>query len=209
MARYTGPVCRLCRREGSKLFLKGERCYSSACAMERRPVPPGQHGKNARGGGSDYKRQLREKQKVRTFYGCNEQGFVQIFKRATKQEGMTGSVMLRMLETRLDNIIYRLGFGFSRAQSRQLVTHGHIKVNNSCVTKPGYQVTVGDVVELSDKMKANLLVKSSVESAVARNIPEWLELDRDGYKGTVKALPSREQMPMEFQEQQIVELYNK
>lgn len=209
MARYTGPVCRLCRREGSKLFLKGERCYSSACAMERRPVAPGMHGKNVRGGGSDYRRQLREKQKVRTFYGCNEQGFVQIFKRATKEEGMTGTVMLRMLETRLDNIVYRLGFGFSRAQSRQIVSHGHVKVNGEKVNKPGYQVKVGDSVELTDGLKANMLVKASVESAVSRNIPEWLELDREAYRGVVKALPVREQMPLEFQEQQIVELYNK
>ena len=210
MARYRGPVCRLCRRHGEKLFLKGERCFSAQCAIERRQGGPGQHGKLRRGAGSDYKRQLQEKQKLRTSYGClKEKSLKKVFEKAVKQDGVTGTNMLCVLESRLENVVYRLGFAFSRAQARQLVTHGHIRVNAKKVDKPGFLVRVGDQVAVSEKQKTNLLITASVEAAVSRVLPEWLELEKEELKGTIKALPSREQMPQNLNEQQVVELYSR
>ena len=209
MARYTGPVCRLCRREGEKLFLKGERCYSSSCAFEKRPGGPGQHGKSRKGAGSDYKKQLREKQKVRTYYGLKEGTFKKVFTKAAHSDGVTGTQMLSLLETRLDNIVYRLGFAFSRAQARQMVVHGNIKVNGNKVDRPGYTLSVGDSVEVVDNQKNNPLVTSALEATSSRGIADWLELEKSSVKGTLKVIPSREQMPQTFNEQNIVELYSR
>lgn len=210
MARYTGPVCRLCRKNSEKLFLKGERCYSSQCAIERRQGGPGQHGKMRRGSGSDFGKQLKEKQKLRTSYGCIKEGTLKkVFEKAVKEEGVTGTNMLRLLETRLDSIVYRLGMAFSRAHSRQLVIHGHILVNSKKVDKPGFQVKVGDVVEVSAGQKNNTLITSAMEAASSRIIPEWLELEKSSAKGTVKEFPTRELMPQNLHEQQVVELYSR
>ncbi|NBW40156.1 30S ribosomal protein S4 [bacterium] len=208
MAKYTGPVCRLCRREGEKLFLKGERCYTSKCTVERREGGPGQHGKG-RQQFSDYKVQLRAKQKVRRSYGVLEKKFRDYFKVAAKSKGVTGTELLQQLETRLDNIVYRLGFGTSRAHARQVVNHGHIVVNGKRVDIPSFKVRVGDVVEVREKSKKDLSIGAAVALGESRSIPEWLNLDREQFRGTVVALPTREQMPQSYQEQLIVELYSK
>ncbi|MCI5064312.1 30S ribosomal protein S4 [bacterium] len=208
MAKYTGPVCRMCRREGEKLFLKGERCYTSKCSIERREGGPGQHGKG-RQQFSDYKVQLRAKQKVRRSYGILERKFRDYFQVAAKSKGVTGTELLVQLETRLDNIVYRLGFGTSRAHARQVVNHGHMKVNGKRVNIPSYRVKVGDTVEVSEKARENVTIAAAVSLGESRSIPEWLTLDRDQFRGTVVALPNREQMPQSYQEQLIVELYSK
>lgn len=210
MARYIGPVCRLCRREGEKLFLKGERCYSAKCAVERRESPPGQHGKSrSRGGRSDFKAQLREKQKVKRIYGVLEKPFRLIFARAARKTGVTGTELLVNLERRLDNVVYRLGFGSSRKQARQFVRHGHVVVNGKLVDIPSFVVGVGDTVEIEEKSKKNPLIASAMEAAVGRLIPEWLSLEKSEARGTVKAIPTREQLPPTLREQLIVELYSK
>lgn len=209
MARYCGAVCRLCRREGEKLFLKGERCYTSKCAVERREgAAPGQHGRG-RQAFSDYKIRLREKQKVKRIFGLMEKKFRGYYEQASSVKGVTGSQMLVHLETRLDNVVYRLGFGYSRPQARQLVSHGHVFVNGKRVNKPSYEVSVNDTVEVREKLKKNVNVVAAMESASARMIPEWLTLDKAGVKGTIKALPTREQMSQGINEQLIVELYSK
>ncbi|RMG42767.1 MAG: 30S ribosomal protein S4 [Candidatus Dadabacteria bacterium] len=208
MARYCGPVCRLCRREGEKLFLKGERCFTNKCAVERREGGPGQHGRG-RQSYSDYKVQLREKQKVKRSYGLLEKSFRKYFERAARTKGVTGTQMLVGLETRLDNIVYRLGFGISRRQARQMVSHGHILVNGKRVTIPSYAVSVGDVVEVAEKFKKHPMVNAAMESAQSRMIPEWLSLDKQGVKGTVSALPTRDQLSQSINEQLIVELYSR
>lgn len=208
MARYRGPVCRMCRREGEKLFLKGERCYTSKCAVERRDGGPGQHGKG-RQSFSDYKVQLRAKQKVRRAYGLLERKFRDYFKVAANSKGVTGTELLVQLETRLDNVVYRLGFGTSRAHARQVVNHGHIRVNGKRVDIPSFKVRVGDVVEVKEKTRTNLNITSAVTLAESRSIPDWLTLERNEFRGTMMALPSREQMPQSYQEQLIVELYSK
>ncbi|MCB0331066.1 MAG: 30S ribosomal protein S4 [Bdellovibrionales bacterium] len=208
MAKYIGPVCRMCRREGEKLFLKGERCYTSKCSVERREGGPGQHGKG-RQQFSDYKVQLRAKQKVRRSYGILEKKFRDYFKVAAKSKGVTGTELLVQLETRLDNIVYRLGFGTSRAHARQVVNHGHMRVNGKRVNIPSYRVKVGDVVEVSDKARSDLSIGAAVSLGESRSIPEWLTLDREQFRGTVVALPNREQIPRSYQEQLIVELYSK
>lgn len=208
MARYRGPVCRLCRREGEKLFLKGERCYTNKCAIERREGVPGQHGKG-RQSRSDFKTQLRAKQKVRRMYGVLEQQFRSYFDKASRMGGVTGTDLLQLLEVRLDNVVYRLGIGSSRAQSRQVVRHGHILVNGKKVDIPSYRVSAGDVIEVTEKMRDNIYVKSSVESAASRMIPGWLSLDKANVRGTVNALPAREAMPQNVNEQLVVELYSK
>lgn len=208
MARYCGAVCRLCRREGEKLFLKGERCYTSKCAVERRESAPGQHGK-ARQSTSDYKVRLREKQKVKRIFGLLEKGIRSIYETASTKKGVTGSQMLLHLETRLDSISFRLGFAASRKAARQLVTHGHVLVNGLRVNKPGYVVAVGDVVELREKTKKNINAVAAMDSAAARVVPEWLLLDKAEAKGTLKALPTREQLSQSINEQLIVELYSK
>jgi len=208
MARYTGPVCRLCRREGEKLFLKGERCYTNKCAIERREGGPGQHGKG-RQQFSDYKVQLRQKQKTKRMYGLLEKKFRAYFEDAARKKGVTGTELLINLERRLDNIVYRLGFGSSRAQARQVVQHGLVTVNGKRVNIPSYLVSVGDEVEIREKSKKNLTIVGAMESAQGRMIPSWLALDRAAVKGTVSALPDREQLPQNVNEQLIVELYSK
>ena len=198
----------MCRREGEKLFLKGERCFTGKCAFEKREGGPGQHGK-ARQSRSDYKVRLREKQKTRRIYGMLEKQFRTYHDNASHEKGVTGTALLLRLETRLDNVVYRLGFGSSRNQARQIVLHGHVKVNGKRVNLPGRPVMTGDVVELSENLKKNVQVLAAVESAASRIIPDWLGLDKTGLSGTVKYLPTREAMPQNINEQMIVELYSK
>lgn len=208
MARYTGPSCRLCRRENTELFLKGERCYTDKCAIKRRNYPPGQHGQG-RSKTSDYGVQLREKQKVRRIYGILENQFRGYFERADRLKGVTGENLLFLLERRLDNIAYRLGFASSRIEARQLVRHGHFTLNGRKVTIPSIQVKAGDVLELREKSRKVACINESLEAVVRRGIPQWLELDKGAYKGAVKTLPAREDITMPIQEQLIVELYSK
>lgn len=208
MARYCGAVCRLCRREGEKLFLKGERCFSSKCSVEKREGGPGQHGKS-RKTFSGFKIQLRAKQKAKRIYGVLEKQFRANFEKATKTKGVTGTQMLVQLERRLDNVVYRLGFGASRPESRQLVNHGHIIVNGKRVDIPSCQLAIGDIIEVKDKSKKNSSISSAVAGAVNRIIPAWLILDKDSLKGTVQAFPTREELPQNIKEQLIVELYSK
>ncbi len=210
MARYTGPRCRLCRREGMKLFLKGETCYSDKCAFERRSYPPGQHGQaQLRAKRSDYGIRLREKQKVKRIYGVSEKLFKRYFAKADRMKGQTGHNLLQLLERRLDNVVYRLGFASSRAQARQMVAHGLFKVNGKNVDIPSYQVKAGDVIELKEKYRQNPLIQDNLEAVIRRGIPQWLELDKDNFKGVVKALPNREDVTMPIQEQLIVEFYSR
>ena len=210
MARYTGPRCRLCRREGMKLFLKGERCYTDKCAFERRSYPPGQHGQaQMRAKRSDYGIRLREKQKVKRIYGVSEKQFKKYFDRADRMRGQTGHNLLQLLERRLDNVVYRLGFASSRAQARQMVVHGLFKVNGRTVDIPSYLVRPGEVIELKEKYRQNPYIQENLEAVVRRGVPQWLELDADNFKGTVKALPTREDVTMPIQEQLIVEFYSR
>ena len=208
MARYTESVCRLCRREGAKLFLKGTRCYTKKCAFERRPSPPGQHGVRRRKVG-EYGLQLREKQKVRRMYGLLEKQFARTMDRALHMKGRTGENMLVLLERRLDNVVYRLGFGASRDQARQLVRHGHVRVNEKKLDIPSYQVNEGEVITLSARAVKNGQVQQSVESVKGRGVPKWLELDSAAFKGRVLSMPAREDVNFPIQEQLIVELYSR
>lgn len=208
MARYTGPSCRLCRREGVELFLKGERCYTDKCAIKRRSYPPGQHGQG-RIKVSDYGVQLREKQKVRRIYGILENQFRGYFEMADRMKGVTGENLLFILERRLDNVAYRLGFAASRDEARQLVRHGHFTLNGRKVNIPSIQVKAGDIVQLREKSRKIAVITESLEAVVRRGIPQWLELDKDAFKGTVKQMPVREDITMPIQEQLIVELYSK
>jgi small subunit ribosomal protein S4 len=209
MARYTGPVCRLCRREKMKLFLKGPKCDSMKCPIERRPYPPGEHGRTQlRRKDSEYLVQLREKQKARRIYGLMEKQFRNLYAEANRQRGVTGENLLRMLETRLDNVAYRAGWGASRSQARQLVRHGHVNVNGRRVTIPSYQVRKGDVIELRDKAKAMIVVRHNIETG-GRSIPAWLESGSEGAQVTVRDLPMREHIDVPVREQLIVELYSK
>jgi len=208
LARYTGPSCRLCRREGSELFLKGERCYTDKCAIKRRSYPPGQHGQG-RIKVSDYGVQLREKQKVRRIYGILENQFRGYFEMADRMKGVTGENLLFILERRLDNVAYRLGFATSRDEARQLVRHGHFTLNGRKVNIPSIQVKAGDVLQLREKSRKVAAITESLEGVVRRGIPQWLELDKDAFKGTVKIMPVREDITMPIQEQLIVELYSK
>lgn len=208
MARYTDAVCKLCRRERTKLFLKGARCESSKCAIERRPYPPGEHGRG-RVKETQYLIQLREKQKARRIYGVLERQFRNYYKAAARQSGITGENLLRMLESRLDNVIYRSGFATSRPQARQLVSHGHFRVNGKKVDVPSYRVRAGDVVALRERSQDLLVVQHSFDTGSDRSIPEWLDIDRDARKITVSELPNRAQIDVGVQEQLIVELYSK
>ncbi|QXE90794.1 30S ribosomal protein S4 [Geomonas subterranea] len=208
MARYTGPSCRLCRREGSELFLKGERCYTDKCAIKRRSYPPGQHGQG-RIKVSDYGVQLREKQKVRRIYGILENQFRGYFETADRMKGVTGENLLFLLERRLDNVVYRLGFATSRDEARQLVRHSHFTLNGRKANIPSIQVKAGDVIQLREKSRKVAVITESLEAVVRRGIPQWLELDKDAFKGTVKTSPVREDITMPIQEQLIVELYSK
>ncbi|HIJ55347.1 MAG TPA: 30S ribosomal protein S4 [Deltaproteobacteria bacterium] len=209
MARYTGSVCRICRRENMKLFLKGDRCYSDKCAFDRRGYPPGQHGQGRRGKVSDYGIQLREKQKVKRMYGLSEKQFRLFFKRADSQKGITGTNLLVLLERRLDNVVYRLGFVNSRAQGRHFVLHSHFLVNGKRVNIPSYQIGVDDVVEVREKSRSLKSIEDALEAVVRRGLPQWLDLEKDNYKGVIKSFPMREDITMPIQEQLIVELYSK
>ena len=208
MARYTKSVCRLCRRENLKLFLKGERCYTDKCAIDRRNYPPGQHGQD-RKKFSDYGAQLREKQKVRRLYGLLENQFRNIFKEADRRKGITGEILLAILERRLDNTVYRLGFASSRNEARQLVRHSHFLVNQSKVNIPSYLVKPGDIIEVREKSKKIVRILEALEGVARRGVPQWLELDKEQLKGNVKALPTREEITIPIQEKLIVELYSK
>lgn len=209
MARNIGAACRRCRRENLKLYLKGDRCYSDKCSFERRAFGPGQHGQSRFKKQSDYAIQLREKQKVKSMYGMLESQFRLYFKKADQQKGVTGENLLILLERRLDNTIFRLGFASSRNQARQLVRHNHILINGKKVNIPSFQVSVEDVITLKEKSRANTAINENLEAVVRRGVPTWLELDKDNYKATVKALPNREELTMPMQEQLIVELYSK
>ncbi|MBL8528524.1 MAG: 30S ribosomal protein S4 [Burkholderiales bacterium] len=208
MARYTDAKCRLCRREGEKLFLKGEKCYTDKCAIERRSYAPGQHGqKNLRK--SDYANQLREKQKVRRIYGVLERQFRGAYQEADRRRGITGENLLQVLESRLDTVCYRMGFGASRSEARQIVRHNGIVVNGRRVNIPSYRVRPGDVVEVAEKAKAQLRVKGAAEAAEGRGFPDWIEVDVKGLRGTFKALPQRSELPPTINESLVIELYSK
>ncbi|WP_300667509.1 30S ribosomal protein S4 [Desulfoluna sp.] len=208
MARYRGSVCRLCRRENMKLFLKGDRCYSDKCSFDRRSYAPGQHGQR-RSKFSDYGIQLREKQKVRRIYGVSEKQFRIIFKKADQKKGITGTNLLQALECRLDNVVYRLGFVNSRTQGRHFVRHGHFQVNGRKVDIPSCLVKKDDVVEIREKSKKVQFVQDAIDAVVRRGVPQWLELDKDNMKARVVNLPVREDITLPIQEQLIVELYSK
>lgn len=210
MARYNGPVCRLCRREGMKLFLKGERCHSEKCAIEKRNFAPGQHGKDRKPKLVGYGLQLREKQKARRYYGILELQFRNLFEKAARQKGITGENLLNMLERRLDNTVYRMGFGTSRAQARQIVRHGHIQVNGRKVNIPSYVLKPGDVVEVREKSKNNVTILASRDATAHAPSPNWLDVDREGLKARVLSQPKREDLvQIQLNEQLIVELYSK
>lgn len=209
MARYTGSVCRMCRRENMKLFLKGDRCHTDKCAVERRNYAPGQHGQG-RIKVSDYGTQLREKQRVKRTYGLLEKQFRAYFKKADRMKGVTGENLLVLLERRLDSMVYRLGFATSRNESRQLVRHGHFLVNGQRVNIPSYLVRPGDTIELREKSRQVICINEALDGVMRRGVPSWVELDRVAFKGTVKTLPVREEMTTPaFNERLIVELYSK
>ncbi len=208
MAKYTGPSCRLCRREGGKLFLKGEKCFSDKCPVSIKAYAPGRHGQR-RGRVSEYGTQLREKQKIRRIYGVLEGQFRRYFERASQTRGVTGELLLRFLELRLDNVAYRLGYGSSRAEARQVVRHGHITVNGRRVDIPSYQVRAGDVVAVAESARQHARILAAVEAAAARGFPEWLSVDSANLQATVKAVPVREDMAPDLNEQVVVELYSK
>ena len=209
MARYTGPVCRLCRREAMKLFLKGERCFKPSCAIEKRNFPPGQHGRDRKAKIIGYGLQLREKQKVKRIYGVVENQFRSYFEKAARQKGVTGENLLAQLERRLDNVIVRLGFASSHNQARQLVRHGHVLVNGKKLNVPSYQVTVGQEIAVKEKMKKNVQVVGAMELASGRGTPHWLELNAENATGKILSLPKREDINLPIQERMIVELYSK
>jgi small subunit ribosomal protein S4 len=208
VARYTGAVCRQCRREGLKLFLKGERCYTDKCAIERRNYPPGEHGQ-ARPKFSEYSIQLREKQKLRRIYGVLENQFRRYFAMADRAKGVTGETLLQLLERRLDNIVYRLGFATSRAEARQLVRHGHFRVNGKKVNVPSYLVKGGDTVTVREKSRTVTRITEAMELAQRRGVPDWLTLDPLTFTGTVKGFPTRADLTMPINEKLVVELYSK
>lgn len=209
MARYTGSVCRICRRENLKLFLKGDRCYGDKCAFDRRSYAPGEHGQRRRGKLSDYGIQLREKQKVKRMYGLSEKQFRLSFQEADRQKGVTGTNLLVLLERRLDNVVYRLGFVNSRTQGRHFVRHNHFMVNGRRVNIPSYLIKVGDEITVGEKSQKVQAISDAMETVVRRGLPQWLDLEKDKMKGTVKNLPVREDLTTPMQEQLIVELYSK
>ena len=210
MARYSGPVCRLCRREGMKLFLKGERCHTEKCAIEKRNFAPGQHGKDRRPKIVGYGLPLREKQTARRYYGILEGQFRNLFEKAARTKGVTGDNMLNLLERRLDNVIYRMGLGTSRPQSRQIVRHGHIQVNGRKVNIPSFVVKVGDLVEVREKSRENPTILSARDATAHAPSPNWIETDRENLKGRVLTMPRRDELvQIQLNEQLIVELYSK
>jgi small subunit ribosomal protein S4 len=209
MARNLDPKCRQCRREGEKLFLKGEKCFTDKCAVERRSYAPGQHGQKSGARLSDYGKQLREKQKIRRIYGLLEGQFHKVYVEAARSKGVTGERLLQLLETRLDTVTYRMGFGASRTESRQIVRHNGILVNGKRVNIPSYQVRPGDTIEVSEKAKEQLRIKGASEAAESRGLPDWLEVDSKGLKGKLKALPARSELPSTINESMVIELYSK
>ena len=208
MARYTGSVCKFCRREKLKLFLKGDRCFTEKCSVDRRPYPPGQHGQR-RSKFTPYGQQLREKQKVKRMYGLLEKQFRLTFDKANRQRGITGENLLLLLERRMDNMIYRMGFARTRREARQLVRHGHFLVNGKKVSVPSALLKVNDAVEVRERSRKIALIGDALDAVERRGLPAWLELDRNAFKATVKAYPTREDITMPIQEQMIVELYSK
>jgi len=209
MARYIGPVCRLCRREDMKLFLKGERCYTDKCGYERRSYPPGQHGQARRRKRSDYGEQLREKQKVKRIYGIAERQFRGYYYRASRMKGVTGDNLIQLLERRLDNVVYRMGFASDHAEARQLVRHGHFKINGHRVNIPSYLVRPEDAIEVKEKSRQVARIIEALGAVERRGVPRWIELDKDAFKGTVKMLPARDDVTLPIREQLIIELYSK
>jgi small subunit ribosomal protein S4 len=209
LARYTEAVCRLCRREGMKLFLKGPKCFSEKCPVEKRNFAPGQHGKDRKAKVVGYGLQLREKQKAKRIYFTLEGQFRNYFEKAAKSKGVTGEALLQQLERRLDNVVFRLGFAVARRQSRQLVRHGHIAVNGRKVNIPSYQVSIGDEITLREKSRELPLVQQAKEFSSHQPVANWLEVDRDNFKGRITALPKREDINLPLNEQLIVELYSK
>jgi small subunit ribosomal protein S4 len=208
VAKYRGPVCRLCRREGVKLFLKGTRCMTEKCAIERRSYPPGQHGQG-RQRISEYSAQLREKQKLKRIYGLQERQFRNAFGKAERRKGITGEHLLKLLESRLDNVVYRLGFASSRKQARQLVSHGHIILNGRKTDVPAYIVKAGDVIEVRERSRQIPAIQASLEAVDGRGMPPWLSLDRGAFKGTVQGLPTKDDIALPVNEQMVVELYSR
>ncbi len=209
MGRYSGSSCRLCRRENIKLFLKGDRCYGDKCAFERRPYAPGQHGQRRSGKISDYQLQLREKQKVKRIYGALEGQFRRYYYQAEKEKGITGTNLLLLLECRLDNIVYRMGFSSSRKQARQLVRQNHFLVNGGKVNIPSYQVKPGDVIEVKESSRKVKIILDALETVVRRGIPSWIDIEKEKFRGTLTAIPNREDLTMPIQEQLIIELYSR
>ena len=209
MGRYSGSSCRQCRRENLKLFLKGDRCYGDKCAFERRPYAPGQHGQRRSGKISDYQLQLREKQKVKRIYGALEGQFRRYYYQAEKEKGITGINLLLILECRLDNIVYKMGFASSRRQARQLVRHNHFLVNNKKVNIPSYQVKPGDIIEVGEGSRKVKNILDAMDTVIRRGIPSWISLEKEKFRGILTAVPNREDLTMPIQEQLIVELYSK
>jgi small subunit ribosomal protein S4 len=209
MARNLDPKCRQCRREGEKLFLKGEKCFSDKCAIERRSYAPGQHGQKSGQRMSDYGKQLREKQKMRRTYGILEGQFRRIYFEADRRKGVTGENLLQILESRLDTVAYRMGFGSSRTEARQIVRHNGVLVNGKRVNIPSYEVRPGDTVEMTEAGRSQLRVKGAIEAAESRGFPEWIEVDSKAMKGRFKALPQRSELPSNINESMVVELYSK
>jgi small subunit ribosomal protein S4 len=209
LGRYSGSSCRQCRRENIKLFLKGDRCYGDKCAFERRSYAPGQHGQRRSGKISDYQLQLREKQKVKRIYGALEGQFRRYYYQAEREKGITGTNLLIILECRLDNIVYRMGFASSRRQARQLVRHNHFFVNNKKVNIPSYQVKPGDVIEVREGSRKVKNILDAMETVIRRGVPSWISLEKEKFRGTLTAVPSREDLTMPIQEQLIIELYSK
>ncbi len=209
MARYTDPVCRLCRREGMKLFLKGTRCFSDKCAIEKRNFAPGQHGKDRKAKIVGYGLQLREKQKTKRMYFTQEGQFRNYFEKAARSRGVTGEILLQQLERRLDNIVYRMGFGISRRQARQLVRHGHVHVDGRKVNIPSYEVSVGEEISIREASRKLTILEIAKEFASHQNPVNWLDVNRDNYSGKILSLPKREDINLPVNEQLIVELYSK
>ncbi|HEX9625474.1 MAG TPA: 30S ribosomal protein S4 [Acidiferrobacterales bacterium] len=208
MARYTDSKCRQCRREGGKLFLKGEKCFTDKCPVEKRTYPPGQHGQR-RSRSSDYGTQLREKQKLRRIYGILERQFANYYTEAARRKDSTGDTLLKLLESRLDNVVFRMGFGVSRSEARQLVRHNGITVNGKRTNIPSFQVRPNDVIEVTGKAKEQLRIKAALEAAEQRGLPEWVEVDSKALKGTFKAVPERSDLPPDINEHLVVALYSK
>jgi small subunit ribosomal protein S4 len=209
MARYTGPVCRLCRREDMKLFLKGERCYTDKCGYERRSYPPGQHGQARRRKRSDYGEQLREKQKVKRIYGIAERQFRGYYRRAIRMKGNSGGNLVQLLERRLDNVVYRMGFASDHAEARQLVRHGHFTIKGKRVDIPSYLVRPGDVIEVRESSRPMARINEALAAVDRRGVPQWIDLEKDGFKGVIKQMPAREDVTLPIREQLIIELYSK